>query len=289
MLASFHPSPVQLVLILSSSLYLGLFSSLSDAKENFDMAELARVRGEECNVTTVRSTYGFAWKVTATPGPTKSETAGTKEHGIIMDALHHTMMDYEYRQMWMSLMRHDYSLFMKELNEKGHTVFIKPKYKKHDDTFEGEKGKRRWKFLLQYFEKMSFTDFERILSLFDYERQQCERHETTTFASPPLPSGYWERTHPTFDWGKLASTTPTKRPRTSMNWKLFGTTDLDQKDLTTNLNMDNIHDFEENFDWKQWTTDDNDTNFDPWKFTLPDAMFTNLHKINPRLFTTPDK
>ncbi|KAL1457087.1 hypothetical protein WDU94_001754 [Cyamophila willieti] len=281
-----HSPPVQLGLILISPLYLGLFPSQTDAKEYFDMAELERIRGD---VTTVPSTYGFAWKVTATPAPTKSETAGTKEHGIVMDALHHTMMDYEYRQMWMSLMKHDYSLFLKELKEKGHTVFIKPKHKKHDDTFEGEKGARRWKFLLNYFERMSFSDFERILSLFDYERQQHERHETTTYASPPLPSGYWERTHPTFDWGKLASTDPTNEPRTNNNkWNLFGTTDSDDKDLTTNFNFEHIEDFEKNFDWKQWTTGDNDT-IDPWKFTLGQAMFNNMHNMNPRLFTTPDK
>jgi hypothetical protein len=103
-------------------------------KENFECGEIERFRNE---LSSVPPTYDFVWKVTATSPPTKSPEAGTKERGIIMDALHHTMMDYEYRQMWMSLMRHNYTLFMSELKEKGHTVFIKPKYKKRDDTFEG--------------------------------------------------------------------------------------------------------------------------------------------------------
>lgn len=114
--------------------------------ENFVMADLAKARGEtpsgEVTTTTSSpSTYEFVWKVTATSPPTKSAQVGTKEHGIIMDALHHTMMDYEYRQMWMSLMRHSYPLFMSELKSKGHKTFIKPKYAKKDDTFEG-KNKR---------------------------------------------------------------------------------------------------------------------------------------------------
>ncbi|KAI5701185.1 hypothetical protein M8J75_006916 [Diaphorina citri] len=187
-------------------------------KENFECGEIERFRNE---LSSVPPTYDFVWKVTATSPPTKSPEAGTKERGIIMDALHHTMMDYEFRQMWMSLMRHNYTLFMSELKEKG------------------EKGVRRWKFLIQYFENMNFADFERILSLFDYERHQYERITMTTFSSPPLPEGYWDRTDPTF--------------------------------------------------WHRYTENEDEMPIDPWKYTLPESYLTNLHMVNPRMFTTPDK
>lgn len=137
---------VKLSLAKIIAILASLFGSSLGA-ENFVMADLAKARGEfpsdELSTTTSSpSTCNFVWKVTATSPRTKSPTAGTVDHGVIMDAVHHTMMDYEYRQMWMSLMRHSYPLFISELKSKGHKTFIKPKFskkKKPEDTFEGKK------------------------------------------------------------------------------------------------------------------------------------------------------
>lgn len=121
---------------------------------------------------------------------------------------------------------------------------------------------------------MNYADFERILELFDYERHKYEHYEFTTYSSPPLPTGYWERTDPSFDWeglDALKTLTPYAGTYQSLDWREMN-------------KLDNSSDF----DWRKYTVPDGDR-IDPWKFTMPPDQIGKMHIVNPRLFTTPDK